>query len=213
MSSISASASDNLTPPLQQVQRWGEFSVSMEDAMGFASQDVKRIVLKSSRVSAEIVSYGATLTSVVVDGQETVLGFSGVDACLHEHCGDYMGCMAGRFANRIKEGKFDIDGESYQLYINNGPNSLHGGKAGFNKLVWRCSQLVANAHGATVVLSLHSADGDEGYPGNLEVEVAYRLGPGPCDLSICKRAKTDKATPVNLTNHAYCKPHLIDSFL
>ncbi len=185
--------------------QFGEFSVSCQPAENFENPGVFRFVLKSSQVTAEVVSYGATLTSVVVDGQETILGLSGSEAHLHEYCGDYMGCIAGRFANRIKEGKFSIDGENYNLNINNGPNSLHGGKIGFNKLVWQCEEVTAGAFGAVVVLSLLSADGDEGYPGNLKAEVAYRLGPGPRDLYICKRAQTDKATPVNLTNHAYCK--------
>jgi aldose 1-epimerase len=125
-----------------------------------------------------------------------VLGSDSVDGYLHRS--PHFGAIAGRYANRIARGRFAIDGIEYQLDINAPPNALHGGRHGFDKVVWQAEAL----DGEALILRYLSPDGDEGFPGNLAVEVTYRLGAGN-DLRIDYAAATDKPTIVNLTNHSY----------
>ncbi|GCB80131.1 hypothetical protein scyTo_0018879, partial [Scyliorhinus torazame] len=108
----------------------------------------------------------------------------------------YFGAVVGRVANRIAEGKFSIDGKEYQLPINNGPNSIHGGLKGFDKVLWT-PEVLSNG----VRFSMTSADGEEGYPGELKVWVTYILD--GAILAINYKAQTTKTTPINLTNHSY----------
>src|SRR5690606_16543674 len=110
----------------------------------------------------------------------------------------YLGAIIGRVGNRIANAKFELDGKTYTLYANNGANSLHGGKKGFESAVWDAEQ----PDESTLVLSLRSPDGEEGYPGNLDVKVTYRITEAG-GLHIGYEAHTDQRTPVNLTNHAY----------
>ncbi len=125
-----------------------------------------------------------------------VLGSDSVDGYLHRS--PHFGAIAGRYANRIARGRFTIDGIEYQLDTNAPPNTLHGGRHGFDKVIWQ-----AESHdGDALVLRYLSPDGEEGFPGNLAVEVTYRLGPAN-DLRIDYTATTDKPTVVNLTNHSY----------
>jgi aldose 1-epimerase len=155
-------------------------------------------------LSVRITNYGAIVTSVRTpdrDGRlgEITLGFDSLDEYLAGH--PFFGAIAGRFANRIAAGRFTIDGVEYQLATNNGPNHLHGGNVGFDKKVWK-AEPVKESDRVGVKLSLVSPDGDEGYPGNLAVTVVYTLTDAD-ELRIEYTAKTDKATPINLTNHAY----------
>jgi len=125
-----------------------------------------------------------------------VLGSDSVDGYLHRS--PHFGAIAGRYANRIARGRFAIDGIEYQLDINAPPNALHGGRHGFDKVVWQAESL----GGEVLGLRYLSPDGEQGFPGNLAVEVTYRLGTAN-DLRIDYVATTDKPTIVNLTNHSY----------
>jgi aldose 1-epimerase len=155
-------------------------------------------------VRAKVMSYGALLTELHVpdrNGQlaDVVLGFDNLESYLKGH--PHFGCTTGRFANRIAKGKFTLNGKEYSLAINNGPNHLHGGLKGFDKRIWN-SAPGEKANGSAVKFSYLSADGEEGYPGNLQVDVTYILTDDN-ELRIDYEAVTDKPTPVNLTNHSY----------
>jgi aldose 1-epimerase len=125
-----------------------------------------------------------------------VLGLDTLDGYLHRS--PHFGAIAGRFANRIARGRFAIDGTEYQLDTNAAPNAMHGGRHGFDKVVWQA----VHADAEKLVLHYVSADGEEGYPGKLDVAVTYTIGPA-CELRIDYAATTDRPTVVNLTNHSY----------
>ena len=167
--------------------------------------DVDLYTLANSHgLSVRIITYGAIVTSVRTpdrDGRlgEVTLGFDAIEGYLAGH--PYFGAIAGRVANRIAGGRFTIDGVEYKLATNNGANHLHGGLKGFDKVVWR-AEPVEGKDRLGVKLSHLSPDGDEGYPGNLSVTVVYTLSEAN-ELTIDYTADTDKATPINLTNHAY----------
>lgn len=170
-----------------------------------AGADVSRFTLRSGRgVAARITNYGGIVTSVEAPDRngvagDIVLGFDTLDGYLQTH--PYFGALIGRVANRIARGRFTLDEREYTLAVNNGPNHLHGGLKGFDKVVWR-AEPSADAAGAHLQLSYVSADGEEGYPGTVSVTVTYTLTPSN-ELRIDYSATTDKATPVNLTNHTY----------
>jgi aldose 1-epimerase len=160
-------------------------------------------------LKATISTYGGTLTSLLVpdkDGKlsDVILGFDNVSGYLSpefKKSNPYFGALIGRYGNRIKGGQFSLDGQAYTLAKNNGPNSLHGGNQGFNQKIWTAKP-GTSADGQTLTLTYLSKDGEEGYPGNLTVTVVYTLTAANA-LKIDYTATTDKATPVNLTNHAY----------
>ena len=162
-------------------------------------QEVLAFTFQDGARSATVLNYGGIVQSIVVpdcNGKPTdvILGYN--DVAGYENNGGYLGALIGRFGNRIGEGKFTVDGVQYQLYCNDRGNHLHGGKKGFNKKIW--------AHeicGDELRLSIVSPDGEENYPGTLNVTVTYTFANG--ELKIRYRAVSDKKTVVNLTNHAY----------
>ena len=157
---------------------------------------VEEITLKKGGLEASVLTLGAIVRDLQIDGQSVVLGFDNLDSYL-DHS-PYFGVIAGRCANRIAEGKLTIDGVDHQLDLNDRGNHLHGGSRGFSNRIWQVEQ----HDKASVLLKLVSDDGDMGYPGRVETLVRYTLtGSGALRVKIS--AKTDKVTPVNLTQHSY----------
>ena len=154
---------------------------------------------------AKITNYGAILVSLETPDSsgklaDITLGFDTLAGFMESNA-PYFGSTVGRVANRIANAKFTIDGVEYTLAANHGPNHLHGGIKGFNKVLWQAEE-TDSADGPAVKLNYLSGDGEEGYPGNLSVQVIYTLTDSD-ELRIDYRAQTDKTTPINLTNHAY----------
>lgn len=152
-------------------------------------------------LTAEISNYGAKLLSLIVpnrqgEKKDIVLGFKTIEEWQQKET--YFNAIIGRYANRIKDGRFSIDGKSYQLPVNNGTNALHGGVSGFNEKIW---DIVGQTR-HSVSLHYRALDGEENYPGNLDVYVTYMLTKDNA-LSISFEAKTDQPTIVGFTNHAY----------
>lgn len=167
-------------------------------------QEVDLYTLTNAKgVQVKISTYGGTVTSWVAPDKnnklsDIVLGFDSLSGYLAKP--PYFGALVGRYGNRIAKGKFKIDTAQYTLVTNNGANHLHGGTKGFDKVIWQAAP--TNDSLASLLLSYTSKDGEEGYPGNLKVEVRYTLTDED-ELKIDYNATTDKATPVNLTNHSY----------
>ena len=160
-------------------------------------------LINKNGTEVKITNYGGTVTSWVAPDKSgkknsVVIGFDSLQTYLRQP--PYFGALIGRYGNRIGKGQFSLDGKTYQLATNNGKNHLHGGKKGFDKSVWDVAPLSGNE--PVLNLSYLSKDGEEGYPGNLKVNVKYTLTDVD-ELLIEYEAETDKATPVNLTNHSY----------
>jgi aldose 1-epimerase len=155
-------------------------------------------------MTVKITNYGAIITQLLVPDRngkpgDVVLGYDSLKDYMANN--PYFGCIAGRYANRIANGKFILDGKEYTLAVNNGPNSLHGGIKGFDKVVWVASEF-SDTSNAGLNLNYFSKDGEEGYPGNLHVSVRYTLDNENRFTTVIE-AITDKPTPVNLCNHTY----------
>ncbi len=164
-------------------------------------QDVTAFILDNGEMKIKVINYGAAIVSIEApdsDGNidDLVCGFDSMEGYQSE-ANPYFGCVCGRFANRIAGGTFSLDGTDYTLAVNNGPNSLHGGTAGFDKKVWD-----AEIAGEAVKMTLVSPDGEEGYPGTLSVALTYSLTDAN-ELRLEYTASTDKKTVLNLTNHSY----------
>nr|WP_210240001.1 MULTISPECIES: aldose epimerase family protein [unclassified Mesorhizobium] len=154
--------------------------------------------------SVKFIAYGGIVTAINVPDRwgkldNVVLGFK--ELADYESMNPYFGALIGRYGNRIGGAKFTLDGTQYQLAPNNGPNSLHGGTKGFDKVVWAVEPL-SSVSGAAARLNYTSKDGEEGYPGTLTVQVVYSLT-NDNELRIDYEATTDKPTVVNLTSHSY----------
>jgi len=157
-----------------------------------------------SGMTVKVTNYGALITSIVVpdrDGRlaDVALGYDRVEDYMNAVDKPYFGAIVGRYGNRIAKGKFSIGDETYALARNNGENHLHGGVIGFDKVVWD-AKLIEKEN--AIELSYLAKDREEGYPGNLYVKVTYRLT-NDNELIVEYLATTDKATPVNLTQHTY----------
>ena len=150
---------------------------------------------------AHFINQGAKLVSLIVPSRsgwtDVVIGHDSLQEYLDSEEA-YFGAICGRYANRVAKGSFSLDGESYQLPINNGPNALHGGLKGFNAVIWDAEQTATNR----IAFHYVATDGEEGYPGELHVEVVYTLTEEH-ELTIEYRATTSKPTILNLTNHSY----------
>lgn len=170
--------------------RWGQ-------VCGLGAVDMW--VLQSPQLKVEVLTLGGIIRAVHSrgkDGQmdDVVLGFDDLEGYVSDR--RYLGAVVGRVANRIAEGRFVVDGKPYQLDINNGPNAIHGGLHGFNKAIWEASEVEGG-----VKLTLASPDGDQGYPGEVQVSVSYTLQGET--LTAEYQARSTKTTPINLTNHSY----------
>src|SRR5258706_584351 len=152
----------------------------------------------------KVTNYGGLITSIKTPGrdgvlEDIVLGYDTLGGYLKES--PLFGALVGRYANRIAKAKFNLEGREYKLAANNGPNSIHGGRKGFDKVVWTAEEAVMPG-GPSLVLTYLSQDMEEGFPGNLKVAVTYTLAHSN-ELEITYRATTDKTTIVNLTQHSY----------
>jgi len=161
-------------------------------------------LVNRNRITVRVLSQGATLQSVVTPDRkgkldDIVLGYSELDS--YRANPSYFGVTVGRFANRIAKGRFTLDGKTYQLPVNNGANSLHGGTAGFGQVAWTVTE-VRSGPEASVTLQYVSPDGDQNYPGRMTATAVYSLNESD-ELTAVYRATTDKPTIVNISNHAY----------
>ena len=172
----------------------------MDHGTTAGGRSLKHFTLGDGAIEARVTNLGAVLTHLFApdrggDRADVVLGFDDLDAYLGNP--PYFGAIIGRVANRIAGGRFHLDGRDHEVARNDGPNALHGGRQGFDKRIWD----VLERTDAALTLGLLSPDGEEGYPGNLRVQVRYRVAEG--GLRIDYEAQTDAATPINLTNHSY----------
>jgi aldose 1-epimerase len=169
-------------------------------------QAVELYTLKNGNgVQASITTYGGIVTSFLVPDKtgkisDIVLGYDNVDGYVKSS--PYFGCLVGRYGNRIAKGKFTLNGQTYTLATNNGPNALHGGLKGFDKVVWKAVKAEVGPDGPRLELNYVSKDGEEGYPGTLNVTAVYTLTSDNA-IKLDYTATTDKDTVVNLTQHSY----------
>lgn len=170
-------------------------------------ETVDAYILTAGSTRMRVITYGGIITHLFTpdrDGAagDIVLGFDDDAQYFKEH--PYFGAIIGRVGNRVARGKFTLDGVEYTLATNNGSNHLHGGKVGYDKRVWKATA-IDDAVAPQLELTLRDPDGFEGYPGNVDVAVVYTLRDGV--LRIDYAATTDRATPINLTNHSYFNLH------
>lgn len=167
--------------------------------------EVTLFTLRNAKgMEAQIINYGGIVVSLKVPDRtgrfaDVVLGYDKLEDYVKEN--PYFGCLVGRYGNRIGKGKFSLNGQVYNLATNNGPNHLHGGIKGFDKVLWKATAKEGKT-GPTLTLKYVSKDGEEGYPGNLSVTAVYTVT-GKNELRLDYVAKTDKDTVCNLTHHSY----------
>ena len=176
-------------------------------AVRFEGKPIEEYTLANSHgVELKAITYGGIIRSLEVPDRagrlaDVVLGFDSPQGYLADPPPPFFGAIIGRYGNRIAKGQFTLDGHTYTLATNNGPNHLHGGNRGFDKVLWNAEPR-QTAAGASIVFTRTSPDGEEGYPGNLQVRVTYTLTDNN-ELIVEYHATTDKATPINLTQHSY----------
>lgn len=178
----------------EKIKKWGV--LEGKDVLQYSLVNSKGIMVK-------ILNYGGTITDIITPDRNgnkgnVTLGFDKLEGYLQKN-NPFFGCLVGRYANRIANARFSLNGKVYHLAPNDNGNTLHGGIRGFDKKVW---DAVFSPNEASLQLSYNSPDGEEGYPGNLSVKVIYALSDNN-ELKIDYSAVTDAATPINLTNHAY----------
>ena len=161
----------------------------------YENKEIHEYILSNGNIEAHILNYGGVLKNLIFNGVDVVCGFDTLED--YQKDTSYQGALIGRYANRIREAKFTLNGKEYSVGKNERENHLHGGIIGFNRRVWN----VEDVTDTSITLSLFSPDGEEGYPGNLNVSVTYKL----CDTAICidYTGKSDADTVLNMTNHAY----------
>lgn len=168
--------------------------------------NAKVFELTKDNITVKISNWGATITSLLVPDAhgnmaDVVLGFDSMEPYI-KGMAPYFGCIVGRVANRIKDGKFTLNGVEYSLPINKPPNSLHGGRKGFDKVLWEVADY-DNGENPSITFRYHSKDGEEGYPGDVSVTATYSL-PSSTSLKLEMEAVPDKkATPISLAQHTY----------
>ena len=168
-------------------------------------EQVHAFTMKNARgLEMQVIDFGGIIVSLRTPDRagnpgDIVLGMDDLEGYVKSS--PYFGAITGRYANRIAKGQFTLDGTTYKLAVNNGPNALHGGLKGFDRVVWQ-AEPSADSSGARLMLRYTSADGEEGYPGTLHATVTYTLTDRN-ELAIEYQATTDKPTPINLTNHSY----------
>jgi aldose 1-epimerase len=193
--------------PQPQPSRKGPTVTHATTAVKFNATPIEQYILANSHgVELQAITYGGIITSLKIPDAkgrvaDVVLGFDTPQGYLSDPPPPYFGAIIGRYGNRIAKGQFTLDGHTYTLAKNNGPNSLHGGDRGFDKRMWNAEGR-QSADGASIVFTRTSPDGEEGYPGTLRVRVTYTLTEKN-ELIVEYHATTDKATPVNLTQHSY----------
>ena len=201
-----ATAAKNKSTPEHETAEKNMLTVQQEPfGQTAANEEVTLFGLHNrSGMKVGLINLGAIITSVQVpdrNGKLANVTLSFSDCAAYEDNAPYFGGACGRYANRIAASKFSLDGTEYSLFPNNGTNSLHGGKSGFMKKVWKATPFSDDKQ-AGVKFTYVSADGEEGYPGALKTEVTYTLTDAS-ELRIDYTATTDKPTVLNLTNHAY----------
>ena len=172
----------------------------------YKGQQTKLVTLKNKHgMVVQITNFGAKIASIIVPdktGQldDVVLGYDSIEGYVKGH--EYYGAICGRYANRIAHGKFTLNGKTYNLPVNNGPNHLHGGTEGYSMNVFMMEEVLENSDGMSVKMSLNDMDGNNGYPGNVTFAVKYTLSNNN-ELKLEYEAQTDKTTPINIASHSY----------
>ena len=201
-----AAKTDAPVPPAEAEPPLMEIFISKTD-FGTTAEGEK-VMLYTLRnkagMEARITNYGGIVVSLTAPDREgnledIVLGYETLAE--YEKENPYFGALIGRYGNRIGKGQFNLDGQAYQLTTNDGPNHLHGGERGFDKVVWD-AKMEEGENGPSLLLAYTSEDGEEGYPGTLHAVVRYTLTHAN-ELAITYEADTDRPTPVNLTHHSY----------
>jgi aldose 1-epimerase len=191
----SSDSSENSKKASIMKEKWGMYD----------DKEVYLFTLKNKNgLTVKISNYGGIITSIMTPDKkgelgDIVLGYDSLSQYVKNN--PYFGAIVGRYANRIAKGKFTLDGKEYQLAVNNGNNSLHGGIKGFDKVVWDVEE-IKDSNQVGISLNYVSKDGEEGYPGNLRFIVKYILNDNN-QLTTSIEAQCDKPTPVNLCNHTY----------
>ncbi|MCH9653137.1 MAG: galactose mutarotase [Planctomycetes bacterium] len=207
-SETSPTASKNENSKDAEMNTGNEFQLAVQsEPYGTTAdgQEIDQFLLSNDKgMSVNIINFGAIVTALYLPdragkSENITLGFNSLAE--YEKKGPYFGAICGRYANRIAEGKFSLDGKEYQLAQNNPPSHLHGGEQGFDKKVW-AAEIFSEKDEVGVRLNYVSPDGEEGYPGKLTLRVAYSLN-NDNEFKIDYTATCDQATPINVTNHCY----------